>query len=218
MSFHFDLIELIKAWGYAGLFLIIFAESGLFFGFFFPGDSLLFTSGFLASQGFLNIEALVSLIITAAILGDSAGYWTGNKFGGWLANKKDSLFFKKKYLLKAQEFYEKHGGKTIFLARFIPAVRTFVPIAAGMAKMKYRKFISYNISGGIFWGAGITLLGYFLGAVIPEADRWLWPITALIIVLSVLPGVFHLIKGNQKKPRGFSLKFKFQSLFSRSRA
>lgn len=195
---HFDLAELIKTFGYLGLFLVIFSESGLFFGFFFPGDSVLFMAGFLASQNLLNIWVLAPLMMIAAIGGDSAGFWMGGKFGSWLIKKKDSFFFKKKYLMEAQEFYEKHGGKTLILARFIPAVRTFVPIAAGMAKMKYANFIKFNIFGGILWGAGMTILGYFLGSLIPDADRYLLPVIGIIIAVSVLPGAIHLIKGKHK--------------------
>lgn len=191
---HFDLVELIKTFGYLGLFLVIFSESGLFFGFFFPGDSVLFTAGFLASQNILSIWILAPLMMIAAIGGDSAGFWMGGKFGGWLMKKKDSFFFKRKYLLEAQTFYEKHGGKTLILARFIPAVRTFVPIAAGMANMKYANFIKFNVIGGILWGVGMTLLGYYLGSLIPNADRYLLPIIAVIIIVSVLPGAIHLLK------------------------
>ena len=195
---HFDLPELIKTWGYLGLFFVVFAESGLFFGFFFPGDSLLFTAGFLASRGFLNIWILVPLMVVAAISGDSTGYFIGNKFGDWLMKKRDSLFFKRRYLLEAQQFYEKHGGKTIMLARFVPAVRTFAPIVAGMAKMEYRKFISYNVWGGLVWGVGMTCLGFFLGSIIPNVDKYLLPIVGAIIVLSVLPGAVHLWNGREK--------------------
>src|SRR3990170_7878625 len=168
-----NLTELIQTIGYVGLFFMIFAESGLFFGFFFPGDSVLFTAGFLASQGFLNIWVLVPLMMTAAVLGDSVGYFTGSKLGRWLMTRRDSFFFKKEYIHKAQAFYDKHGGKTLILARFIPAVRTFVPIVAGMAEMPYRKFISFNIFGGILWGAGLTLAGYYLGTKIPGVDKYL---------------------------------------------
>jgi membrane-associated protein len=187
-----DLGELIKTLGYIGLFFVIFAESGLFFGFFFPGDSVLFTAGFLASQGWFNIWVLVPLMIIAAIGGDSAGFYTGEKFGPWLTNRKSSLLFSKKNLEKAQEFFNTNGGKALILARFIPAVRTFVPIAAGMAGMKYQKFISYNLVGGLLWGAGMTLGGYFLGQLIPNVDHYLLPIVFVIIILSVLPGVIHM--------------------------
>jgi membrane-associated protein len=208
---YFDLVELIKTWGYIGLFFIVFAESGLFFGFFFPGDSLLFTAGFLASQDFLNIWVLVPLMVAGAIAGDSVGYFMGNRFGDWLMKKKDSLFFKRRYLLEAQAFYEKHGGKTIILARFVPAVRTFAPIVAGMAKMEYRKFISFNVWGGLLWGAGMTLLGFFLGSAIPNVDKYLLPIVGIIIILSVLPGAVHLL-GRNHQPRGFSVWFRMKLL------
>ena len=187
-----DLNELIKTLGYIGLFFVIFAESGLFFGFFFPGDSVLFTAGFLASQGWFNIWVLVPLMIIAAIGGDSAGFYTGEKFGGWLLRRKSSLLFSKENLKKAQEFFDKSGGKALILARFMPAVRTFVPIAAGMAGMHYKRFISYNVFGGLLWGAGMTLGGYFLGQLIPNVDHYLLPIVFVIIILSVLPGVFHM--------------------------
>lgn len=189
---HFDLTETIKTVGYIGLFVIVFAESGLFFGFFLPGDSLLFTAGFLASQGYLDIWWLVPLMVVAAIGGDSAGYWTGQKLGKWLLSRKESFFFNKHNLAKAEEFYKKHGGKTLILARFIPAVRTFVPIVAGMAKMDYGQFLSYNVVGGLLWGAGMTLAGYFLGKTIPDVDKYLLPIVGAIIVISVIPGLFHM--------------------------
>jgi len=195
---HFDLMGLIQTTGYAGLFAVIFAESGLFFGFFFPGDSLLFTAGLLASQGFFKLWILVPLLILAAILGDNAGYWTGKKLGGWLMKQKDSFFFKKRYLTEAQHFYEKHGGKALILARFIPAVRTFAPIAAGIAKMKYEKFFFNNIIGGTLWAAGMTIGGYFLGRVIPNADKYLLPIVGLIIIISVIPAILH-IRGGKKE-------------------
>ena len=187
-----DLGELIKTLGYIGLFFVIFAESGLFFGFFFPGDSVLFTAGFLATQGWFNIWVLVPLTIIAAIGGDSAGFYIGEKFGGWLLRRKSSLLFSKENLKKAQEFFDKSGGKALILARFMPVVRTFVPIAAGMAGMHYKRFISYNVFGGLLWGAGMTLGGYFLGQLIPNVDHYLLPIVFVIIILSVLPGVIHM--------------------------
>ena len=196
MLFGIDLKELITTAGYVGIFFITFAESGLFFGFFLPGDSLLFTAGFLASQEFsgLDIRILVPLLIVAAIGGDSAGFWTGRKFGRWLMNRKESFFFQKHHMIAAQKFYEKHGGKTLILARFMPAVRTFAPIVAGMADMEYRRFVSFNVIGGVLWGAGMSLAGYFLGSLIPDVDKYLLPIVGSIIIVSVLPGAIHLIK------------------------
>jgi membrane-associated protein len=194
---HFDITQLIQSFGstvgYVVLTAIIFAESGLFFGFFLPGDSLLFTAGFLASQGFFNIAILTVLMFTAAIGGDSVGYWFGKKVGKKLFSREDSRLFKKKHLESAHKFYEKHGAKTIFFARFIPAVRTFAPIVAGAADMSYKTFISYNLFGGLVWGAGMTLGGYFLGKAIPNVDRYLIPIIAIIIFTSVLPAVWHAL-------------------------
>lgn len=191
---HVDLTQLIKTIGYLGLFFMVFAESGLFFGFFLPGDSLLFTAGFLASQGFFNIYLLVPLLIVAAVAGDNVGYWTGGRLGGWLVKQKESFFFRKKNLLKAQGFFKKHGGKALILARFIPAVRTFVPIAAGLGKMDYKQFFFFNVAGGTLWALGITTAGYFLGSLIPGVDKYLLPIILVIILVSVSPGIIHLLK------------------------
>ena len=183
------LIESVLKFGplvaYIALFSIVFAESGLLIGFFLPGDSLLFTSGFLASQGFMSIYILVPLCFTAAVLGDSVGYTFGHKFGKRLFNKEDSFFFHKDHLLKAKAFYEKHGGKTIIIARFLPVVRTFAPIVAGMGDMKYSKFLTYNIVGGVLWAIGLTVAGYFLGKLIPNVDTSKFEVKppALFIVL-----------------------------------
>ena len=203
---HFDLTELVKTIGYVGIFAMIFAESGLFFGFFFPGDSLLFTAGFLASQNILNIVILVPLVIVAAIGGDSTGFWMGSKFATWMMKQKESYFFKKEYIKKAHNFYAKYGGKALILARFVPAVRTFVPIVAGMAEMEYRKFISFNVIGGLLWGAGLTLGGYYLGRLIPEVDKYLLPIILVIIIASVAPGAWHLRKSILTKLKKFFKK------------
>lgn len=191
---HFDLTEIIRTVGYAGLFAMVFAESGLFFGFFLPGDSLLFTAGFLASQGVFDERVLIPLFAIAAILGDSAGYWIGAKAGRWLMRQRESFFFKKEYIERARTFYNKHGGKTLILARFVPAVRTFVPIVAGMTGMNYSKFLTYNVVGGILWGSGVSAAGYFLGSRIPHVDRYLLPIIFVIIFVSVLPGLIHMRK------------------------
>jgi membrane-associated protein len=174
--FGFDLIELIKTAGYIGLFGIIFAESGLLIGFFLPGDSLLFTAGFLASQGFLNIWILMGLTFIGAVLGDSVGYWFGKKTGNKIFIKEDSFLFKKDNINKAEEFFKKHGAKAIVLARFVPIVRTFTPILAGVGTMHYKTFLSFNVIGGALWTIGVSLLGYFLGNIIPNIDKYLLPI------------------------------------------
>ena len=196
---HLDLKEIIQAVGYIGLFAIVFAESGLFFGFFLPGDSLLFTAGFLASQDLLNLPTLMVLLSIAAITGDSVGYWCGEKFGRKLFTREDSIWFHKKHLITAHDFYEKHGGKAIVLARFLPAVRTFVPIVAGMAQMSYRKFLFYNVWGGLFWVISLTGGGYVFGSVIPDVDRYLIPVVLLIIIVSAMPTAIHIYRENRRE-------------------
>lgn len=190
---HFDLIELIRTVGYIGVFLIVFLESGLLIGFFFPGDSLLFTAGFLASQGFLDITILITGCFIAAVLGDTAGYFIGKKLGPKVFSKDNSIFFHKKHLERAQKFYDKHGGKTIILARFVPIIRTFAPVVAGAGEMNYKRFVIFNLIGGILWAIGITLAGYYLGSLIPDVDKYLLPIIGLIIVASILPAVHHML-------------------------
>lgn len=188
----FDLVSLIKAAGYLGLFGIIFAESGLFVGFFLPGDSLLFTAGFLASQGYLNIFILVPLCFAAAVLGDNFGYAFGRRVGPKIFRKENSFFFHKHHVERARGFYERHGKKTIIFARFVPFARTFAPILAGVGNMHYRTFFFYNIFGGFLWAACLPLLGYFLGSAVPGIDRYLLPVILLIITLSMLPAAFHV--------------------------
>lgn len=195
----FDLENLILTIGYLGVFAIIFAESGLLFGFFLPGDSLLFTAGFLASQGFLDIRLLVVGSVAAAILGDSVGYSFGRRIGRKLFTRQDSLLFHKDHLNKAEMFYAKHGGKTIILARFMPFIRTFAPIVAGVGKMHYPRFLSFNVIGGFLWALGIPVAGFWLGNVIPGADQYLFPIVAFIIMVSVLPSVIHVIKDRKNR-------------------
>lgn len=197
----FDLVSLIKTAGYFGLAGIVFAESGLLIGFFLPGDSLLFTAGFLASQGYLDIRVLVPLLFLCAVLGDNVGYAFGHRTGHKIFNKRDSLLFHQDHLLRAKLFFEKHGGKTIILARFIPVVRTFAPILAGVGNMHYRTFMVYNLIGGFIWAVGLLLLGYYLGAAIPHIDRYLLPIIAVIIVVSVLPTAIHLMRDKSFRSR-----------------
>jgi membrane-associated protein len=158
----FDLVHLIETVGYIGLVAIVFAESGLFFGFFLPGDSLLLTAGLLASQGHLKLSILLLILPPAAILGDSVGYWFGRKVGPPIFSRENSLLFRRKNLLAAKAFYDKHGGKTIILARFMPFIRTFAPIVAGAVEMHYPRFLLFNVFGGLLWAAGVTTAGYFL--------------------------------------------------------
>ena len=198
--FNLDIESLIKTVGMIGVIAIVFAESGLLIGFFLPGDSLLFVAGFLASQHYMNIHTLVLLVAIAAISGDSTGYYFGRRLGRKLF-KKNNRFIKQEYLEKTEAFYEKHGGKTIILARFVPIVRTFAPFVAGASKMDYKKFLSFNIFGGLLWGAGITYLGYFLGNSIPNIDSYLMPVTILIIILSFAPGIIHYLSKKENRTR-----------------
>lgn len=189
-----DPIFIIKTLGIIGIIFIVFAETGLFFGFFFPGDSLLFTAGIFASQGFFSIQILLIGCIIAAILGDTVGYWSGKKYGRKLFDRDAGFFFKRKRLYDAELFYEKHGKSTIIIARFVPIIRTFAPIVAGIGNMKYASFVSYNIFGGISWVSLLLLAGYFLGGMIPNPDKYIIPIAFLIIILSFLPIIFKMIK------------------------
>jgi len=191
--FNIDIAELVKIVGYLGIFIIIFSESGLFFGFFLPGGSLLFTAGLLASQGLFNIYWLVLVVASAAILGDSTGYWFGSVVGHKLFTKEDSLFFNKKYLIKTKEYYEKYGPMTVVIGRFVPIVRTFAPILAGVGEMKYKKFLAFNVLGALLWAVGISLLGFFLGSTIPGIEKYILPIVILIVFLSILPIIINLI-------------------------
>ncbi|MBX3083818.1 MAG: VTT domain-containing protein [Anaerolineae bacterium] len=193
-----DPILLIKTVGLIGIYLIIFAESGLLIGFFLPGDSLLFTAGFLASGGLKDFQLpLVPLLIgcfLAAVIGDSVGYTFGRRIGRPLFEREDSGLFKKKYITQAQAFYDKHGSKTIVLARFVPIVRTFAPIVAGAAEMKYQTFVVFNVVGGFLWSCGVALAGYFLGNIIPDVDKYLLPIIIVIVLISVAPAILHIAR------------------------
>lgn len=188
-----DPINLIQTVGLIGIIIIVFLESGVFFGFFFPGDSLLFTAGLIASQGFLDIKLLLIFCAVAAILGDSVGYWTGKNMGRALFEKEAGFFFKKKRLHQAEHFYQKHGKYTIILARFIPVIRTFAPIVAGVARMDYKTFISYNIFGGIFWSFSVLSLGYFFGNLIPNPDAYIIPVVIGIVALSFIPVIVTFV-------------------------
>ncbi len=189
-----NLIQLIETVGYLGIFAIVFAESGLFFGFFLPGDSLLLTAGLLALRGTLDIRILIPGVFIAAVLGDNVGYWFGNKTGPRIFNREESRFFKRSNLLKAKEFYDRYGGIALVLARFMPFVRTFVPIVAGAVSMDYRRFFFFNLVGGVLWGIGVTLAGYVLGALIPPEtlDKYFLIIIGAVVVISALPTMIHV--------------------------
>lgn len=195
-----DLPALVQWAGYFGLTLIIFAETGLLVGFFLPGDSLLVTAGLLASQeGFgLNVWLLGSILTVAAIVGDSVGYAIGRTTGPRIFTREDSLFFHKKHLFRAQQFYEKHGGKTIVIARFIPILRTFAPVVAGVGNMEYKRFIAYNVFGGVFWIWSMLLIGYGLGQRFPEIGNHLEKVIIIVIFLSILPGIIAWFRERMK--------------------
>lgn len=182
----------------AGITAVTFAESGLFFGFFLPGDSLLFTAGLLAAQGFLNFPLLLLLTFLGAVLGDNVGYWFGHQVGPKIFAREDSLLFKKHHLEQAHKFYEKHGSKTIVLARFVPFVRTFAPIVAGAAQMHYSTFMTYNLLGGLLWAVGLSSLGFFLGNT-PFVKAHYEAVILLIIFASLIPIVLHFIQDFHQK-------------------
>jgi membrane-associated protein len=188
-----DLQAIVVSIGYLGLFIVIFSESGLLLGIVFPGDSLLFTAGFLSSQGIFNIIPLALLCFVAAVSGDSVGYAFGHHVGKRFFNKDRSIFFNPENVVRAQKFYDKHGGKAIIMARFLPAIRTLAPILAGVGDMKYRIFFSYNVIGGLLWAVGMTTLGYYLGSSIPGIDKYLLPILFFIIIFSMLPSIWRIL-------------------------
>jgi membrane-associated protein len=188
--------KLLETFGLIGLFGIIFAESGLLIGFFLPGDSLLFTAGLFAAKGTFNLPVVLLGCFVAAVLGDQVGYLFGKRVGPSLFRREDSRLFKQQYVTKADEFFDRHGAKTIVLARFVPVVRTFAPILAGVGKMHYRTFLTYNLIGGLLWAIGVTSLGYALGDQIgaDNIDKYLLPIILVIIVLSILPAVVEVLR------------------------
>lgn len=194
---NLDPIAIIKAGGYLGIAMIVFAESGLLFGIFLPGDSLLFAAGLLSAGSFLDIGPLIFFVVIAAIIGDSVGYWFGANVGTNLFKKKDSFFFKQEYLKRTQEFYKKYGGRAVVLARFVPIVRTLAPMLAGVGSMTYKKFLSYNILGGCLWGTSVISLGYFLGSVLPNSEQYVLPISVVIIAVSFLPIFINFALGKK---------------------
>jgi membrane-associated protein len=190
----YNVPELIRLVGLYGLIFIIFAETGLMVGFFLPGDSLLVTAGLFAARGDLDITRLLLTLTIAAIVGDATGYYIGRKAGHALYNRPNSFFFRKEHLLRTRQFYERHGGKTIILARFMPVARTFAPVVAGAADMTYRKFATYNITGGVLWITSMTLIGYYLGLAIPDLEKRIHLVVAVVIFLSLLPAIIAWLK------------------------
>ncbi|KKW40262.1 MAG: Protein DedA (Protein DSG-1) [Parcubacteria group bacterium GW2011_GWA1_54_9] len=194
---NLDPIAIIKTGSYLGIALIIFSESGLLIGIFFPGDSLLFAAGLLSAAGFLSFGPLVVVVVVAAIVGDSVGYWFGANVGVNFFKRKDSLFFKQEYLKRTERFFQTYGGRAVILARFVPIVRTLAPVLAGIGTMTYKRFLSYNILGGFLWGVGMVSLGFSLGSIIPNSERYILPISLVIIVLSFLPILFNVLHGKR---------------------
>jgi membrane-associated protein len=190
----YNVPELIRIGGMTGIVAIVFAETGLLVGFFLPGDSLLVTAGLFAARGDLDIAWLNVALAAAAIAGDATGYWIGYRAGQTLYSRPNSFFFRRDHVIRTHEFYERHGGKTIVIARFMPIIRTFAPVVAGAASMTYRRFAAYNIVGGIGWVLSMTLTGYYLGLSIPDIDKHIHIVVAVVIFLSLLPGIIAYLR------------------------
>ena len=196
----YDVPRLVQLVGLYGMIAIVFSETGLMVGFFLPGDSLLVTAGLFAAKGDLNIYTLVPCLIVAAITGNSTGYAIGRRAGQALYSRPNSFFFRREHLIRTHEFYERHGGKTIIMAQFIPIVRTFAPVVAGAAEMTYRRFITFNVVGAILWIASMSLLGYFLGRAIPDIEKRIHLVVAAVIFLSLLPAIIGYLKSRFAAP------------------
>jgi len=196
----YNVPELIRWGGYVGLFGIVFAETGLLIGFFLPGDSLLVTAGLFAASGELDIRILVVSLCAAAVIGDAVGYAIGWRSGRALFSRPDSFFFRRAHLVRTQRFYEKHGGKTIIIARFMPIIRTFAPVVAGIAGMTYRRFATFNIAGGVLWVISMSMTGFLLGRAVPDIDRHIHIVVAVVIVLSLIPGLVAYLRERRVRP------------------
>ena len=199
--FFYNIPELIRIGGLYGLIFIIFAETGLMVGFFLPGDSLLLTAGLFAARGDLNILALIPCLIVAAICGNTTGYWIGNRAGRALYNRPNSFLFRREHLMQAHQFYERHGGKAITFAQFMPIFRTFTPVVAGAAEMSYRRFITFNVIGAVFWVTSMLLAGYYLGRIVPDIEHRIHLVIAGVILLSLSPAIYAWVKSRLRKPK-----------------
>ena len=195
-----DVETMVRVGGLSAMTAIVFAETGLMVGFFLPGDSLLITAGVFAANGHLSIWWLNVVLVAAAIVGDTVGYWIGRKAGPALFNRPRSRFFNPAHLRRAHDFYEKHGGKTIIIARFMPIVRTFAPVVAGMGKMEYRRFLSFNVFGGLLWVVSMTLIGYYLGQF-AWVKKNIEIVIVIVVFLSILPGLIAAAREWLKKRR-----------------
>lgn len=200
MSF-LDPTTLIHTLGPIGVFIVVFAETGLFIGFFLPGDSLLFAIGILGAEGYLVLWLYILIVALAAIFGDTVGYMAGRKYGPKIFKKQNSFFFDQAYVTRSERFYDKYGVLTIILARYTPIVRTFAPILAGVGKMEYKKFLRWNILGGIVWSTSVILAGYFLGMKISGIDKYILPGFLVVVVLSSVPVIFSAIKRQRELTR-----------------
>ena len=190
----YDVEALVRVGGLMALIVIVFVETGLFVGFFLPGDSLLVTAGLFAARGDLSLWSIFLFVSLAAIIGDTVGYTIGARTGPKIFTREDSLLFHKKHLITTKEFYDRYGGVTIIIARFMPIVRTFAPLVAGVGGMEYRRFVFYNVAGGIGWVVSMTSLGYFLGKAVPGIDRHIHVVIAVVIFLSLLPAIIKFAR------------------------
>jgi len=194
LHFLFNVKGLIEWGGTLLVCAIVFVETGFFVGFFLPGDSLLVTAGVFAASGQLRVSELLLLVPLCAIVGDQIGYWIGRKAGQALYHREDSLIFRKRHLQRAHEFYEKYGGKTVILARFVPIIRTFCPPVAGAAEMSYGRYFAYDVVGGLLWGGGMILVGYSLGRQVPNISENIHYVIAVVIFLSLLPPIIGVLR------------------------
>jgi len=190
----YDVEGLIQWGGLLMLVAVVFAETGLMIGFFLPGDSLLVTAGIFASTGHLDVLSLLLWVTVAAVAGDQLGYYIGYRTGPRIFRREDSLLFKRQHLLRARDFYERHGGKTIILARFIPVIRTFAPVVAGVGQMEYRRFVTFNVVGGVLWVWSMVILGVTLGNAVPNIDEHIHVVIAVVVFLSILPAIIEYIR------------------------
>lgn len=195
----FDVTSIIQSGGLLLVGLIVFSEVALFLGFFLPGDTLLIAAGIYASQGHLPIVGVIAVVILAAIAGDTVGYFTGRKLGPRVFTKPDSLLFQKDHIRRSEEFYEKYGAKTLLVAHFIPVIRSFAPLLAGVGNMPYRKFLFFDVIGDISWAVIVTLAGYYIGSKIPNLDHYILAALAVVIAATALPTLFHLGRRHAKK-------------------